>query len=53
MKKFLKQIITDILMIPVIVEIGYLCTRERNRVVTDDDLSPYAKWVTSLLDTDK
>ena len=51
--KFLKTIVTDILMIPVVFEIGCKCLAYRDKEITDDDLSPYAKWVTSLLDTEK
>lgn len=50
--KFLKQIVTDILMIPVIIEIACKL-KPTGKEFTDENLSPYAKWVTSLLDTDK
>jgi hypothetical protein len=47
--KFIKQIVTDILMIPVIVEIACK-SKPSNKEFTDENLSPYAKWVTSLIE---
>jgi len=51
--KFLKQIVTDILMIPVIIEIACKLKPYSDKEFTDEKLSPYAKWVTSLLDTER
>ena len=45
--KFLKQIVIDILMIPVIFEVG----RKINKGIDledDKNLSAYAKWVSDL-----
>lgn len=50
--KFLKTIVTDILMIPVIIELACKL-KPTGKEFTDENLSAYAKLVTSLLDTDK
>ena len=50
--KFLKQIVTDILMIPVIIEIACKL-KPTGKEFTDENLSPYATCVTSLLDTER
>lgn len=47
--KFIKQIVTDILMIPVILEIACKL-KPSNKEFTDENLSPYAKLVTSLIE---
>lgn len=45
--KFLKQIVTDILMIPVIIEIACKL-KPTGKEFTDENLSPYSKWVADL-----
>lgn len=46
--KFIKQIIIDILMLPVIFEVGGKVNKGVE--LTDEHLSSYAKWVTSLIE---
>ena len=47
--KFLKIIVTDILMIPVIFEIGFKLCKDVD-LKDDNNFSVYAKWVLGLLD---
>lgn len=47
--KFIKQIVIDILMIPVIVELACKL-KPSDKEFTDEKLSPYAKWVASLIE---
>ena len=46
--KFLKTIVIDILMIPVGFEIAFKVNKGLD-LNNDENLSRYAKWVTSLL----
>ena len=51
--KFIKQIVTDILIIPVIIELACKLKPYSDKEFTEENLSPYAKWVASLLDAEK
>ena len=46
--KFIKQILIDILMLPVIFELGSKVNKGVE--LADEHLSSYAKWVTSLIE---
>ena len=48
MFKFLKKVATDILMIPVIIEVGIKV--RKGKELKDEDLSCFAKWVVNLLE---
>lgn len=47
--KFLKTIVADILMIPVIFEIGFKLIKDVD-IKNDENLSKYAKWAVDLVD---
>lgn len=47
--KFLKTIIGDILMLPVIFEIGFKLIKDVD-IKDDKNLSKYAKWAIDLVD---
>lgn len=47
--KFLKTIVGDILMLPVIFEIGFKLIKDVD-IKNDENLSKYAKWAIGLVD---
>lgn len=47
--KFLKTIVGDILMLPVIFEIGFKLIKDVD-IKNDENLSKYAKWAVDLVD---